>query len=112
VQSGNHTLAEVLIAGLEQAEAEGLERTTIRGYRRVAECQIAPALGKRPIAKLTVEEIDRFYRALAKAGYSYSTVHQTHIVLRRVLESAVRWRWISRNPARDAKPPRVARPEP
>ena len=83
----------------------------MRGYRRVAENQIAPALGKRRISKLTAEEIDRFYRALAEAGYSQSTIHQTHIVLRRVLESARRWRWISYNPARDAKPPRVPRGE-
>ena len=84
----------------------------MRGYRRVAENQIAPALGKRRISKLTAEEIDRFYRALAEAGYSQSTIHQTHIVLRRVLESARRWRWISYNPARDAKPPRVPRLDP
>ena len=108
----NHTVAELLVAGLEQAESEGLERTTLRGYQRVAESQIVPALGKRPITKLTAEEIDRFYRALAKAGYSYSTIHQTHVVLRRVLESARRWRWISYNPARDARPPRVPKPEP
>lgn len=105
-------MAQVLTAGLEQAAAEGLERTTLRGYRRVAECQIAPALGSRRLTKLTAEEIDRFYRALAKAGYSHSTIHQTHIVLRRVLDTAVRWRWISYNPARDAKPPRVPRVEP
>ena len=37
--------------GLEQAAAEGLERTTLRGYRRVAENQIRPALGCRRLSK-------------------------------------------------------------
>ena len=112
LQVGSHTLAQLIEAGLEQAASEGLERTTMRGYRRVAENQILPALGSRRITKLTAEELDRFYRALAKKGYSYSTIHQTHIVLRRVLETAVRWRWISYNPAKDARPPRVAKTEP
>ena len=112
LQAGSYTVAKVVEAGLEQAASEGLERTTIRGYRRVAENQILPALGSRRITKLTVEEIDAFYRALAKKGYSYSTIHQTHIVLRRVLDTAVRWKWINYNPARDAKPPRVAKAEP
>jgi integrase len=110
--AGSHTVAQLIEAGLEHAATEGLERTTLRGYRRVAECQILPALGSRRLTKLTAEDLDAFYRALAKKGYSYSTIHQAHIVLRRVLDTAVRWRWTSYNPARDARPPRVARLEP
>ena len=33
-------------------------------------------------------------------------------MLRRVLDIAVRWKWITYSPARDAKPPRVAKAEP
>ena len=112
LRATNCTIADLLTAGLEQAESEGLERTTMRGYRRVAQNQILPALGKKQITKLSVEELDRFYRALAKKGYSHSTIHQTHIVMRRVLESARRWGWISVNPAKDARPPRVETPDP
>jgi len=32
--------------------------------------------------------------------------------LRRVFETTVRWKWLSYNPVRDARPPRVAKPEP
>jgi hypothetical protein len=73
LQSGSHTVAQLIERGLEQAAAEGLERTTLRGYRRVAEGQILPALGTRRLSKVTVEDLDAFYRALAKKGYSYST---------------------------------------
>jgi integrase len=110
--AGSHTVAQLIEAGLEHAATEGLERTTLRGYRRVAECQILPALGSRRLTKLSAEDLDAFYRALAKKGYSYSTIHQAHIVLRRVLDTAVRWKWISYNAARDARPPRVAQMEP
>ncbi|MDQ3573851.1 MAG: N-terminal phage integrase SAM-like domain-containing protein [Actinomycetota bacterium] len=89
---GSHTVSQLVDAGLEQAASEGLERTTLRGYRRVAENQIRPALGSRRLSKLTAEEIDAFYRALAKKGYSASTLHQVHVVLRRVLDTGVRWR--------------------
>lgn len=112
LQSSAHTLTELLERGLEQAASEGLERSTLRGYRRVAENQIAPALGTRRITKITAEDLDTFYRALAKKGYSASTIKQTHAVLRRVFDTAVRWRWIGHNPARDARPPRVATPDP
>ncbi len=112
MQSSAHTLSELLERGLEQAASEGLERSTLRGYRRVAENQIAPALGARRITKITAEDLDTFYRALAKKGYSASTIKQTHAVLRRVFDTAVRWKWIGYNPARDARPPRVATPDP
>jgi integrase len=112
LQSGAHALSELLERGLEQAASEGLERSTLRGYRRVAENQIAPALGARRITKITAEDLDAFYRALAKKGYSASTIKQSHAVLRRVFDTAVRWRWIGHNPARDARPPRVAKPDP
>jgi hypothetical protein len=41
------------------APAEGLERATLGGYRRVAENQIAPALGVRRIAKVTTNHQHR-----------------------------------------------------
>ncbi len=51
IQSSAHNLSELLERGLEQAASEGLERSTLRGYRRVAENQIAPALGSRRITR-------------------------------------------------------------
>jgi integrase len=36
-----------------------------------------------------------------------STVHQIHSILRRALDQAVKWGWITRNPASLASPPRV-----
>ncbi len=57
--------------GLGAAEAgpgaggeRGLERSTLRGYRRVAENQIGPTLGARRISKITAEDLDTFYARL------------------------------------------------
>ena len=109
---GSRTMTDLIRAGLEQAEAEGLEATTLRGYRRCATRYILPAFGKRRFGKITTEELDRFYRALAKEGYAHSTVKQTHVVLCRVFDTAMRWRWVGHNPARSARPPRIAKIDP
>ncbi len=56
--------------------------------------------------KLTVRQIDTFYRALSRdEGLSGSTVHQIHNVLTGALDQAVRWGWRSDNPARLATLP-------
>lgn len=91
VGAGSRTVAQLLAEGLDQAQSEGLERSTMQGYRRVARCQIEPALGKRKVHAVTAEELDRFYRALAAKGYAAGTIKQCHAVLRRVFKTAERW---------------------
>ena len=53
-------------AGLRQAELEGLEPTTMRGYRTSADCHVLPALGSKRLSHLTAEHLDRFYGALVE----------------------------------------------
>ena len=43
---------------------------------------------------------------------SASTVRQAHFIISAVLASAVRWEWISTNPAEVARKPRLPHPEP
>ena len=107
VGTGSRTVAQLLTEGIDQAASEGLERSTIQGYRRVARCQIEPALGKRKVHAVTAEELDRFYRALAAQGYAAGTIKQCHAVLRRVFRTAERWGWVSRSPVPQARPPMV-----
>jgi integrase len=56
------------------------------------------------VRKLTVRDIDAFYRALVREEkLAPSTVRQIHNVLRGSLDQAVRWGWRSDNPARLAR---------
>lgn len=66
------------------------------------------------LAKLTTADIDDFYAHLLRAAgrddrpLAPGTVARVHGVLHGALAQAVRWDWISLNPASNATPPRVA----
>jgi len=47
---------------------ESLSPWTRYAYERLAERQITPAIGKRPITKLDVQQLDRFYAELRRRG--------------------------------------------
>ncbi len=106
-----HTVERLLNDWLEHAGPSLSPRTVIvtRGY---IDRTICPAIGSTPVAKLTAQDIDRFYRRLLTVGgprrkYSPATIRRVHGILRRALAQGVRWGWIARNPAVDASPPRV-----
>lgn len=70
--------------------------TTYQGY--IAN-YITPELGKLRLDKLTLDRLEQFYAKLQAAGYSGSTRHQIHSILRVALKHAV-WRGhIARNVA-------------
>ena len=71
------------------------------------ETRINPAVGKLPISELTSGRLDAFYRELQATGLSASSVRQVHAVLRRGLTQAVKWGWLTVNPAAHATPPRL-----
>ena len=72
-----------------------------------------PDIGRVSLAKLRTDQLDRFYTNLRGEGgkdggpLSPATVRQTHAVIRRALNQAMRWGWIAANPASLARPPRV-----
>jgi integrase len=98
-------------------------------YRHYIERKIKPALGPLPVRRLDPETLDTFYgELLARGGtarvcvgtdprtgkkryatrpcpLSPSTVRGIHAVLSGALEQAVKWGWISHNPARLATKP-------
>ena len=88
-----------------------LSPTTVRGYRNKLKVRIFPALGDRPVNKITTDELDQFYRALVnQVGLSPATVRQTNAIIRRALRQALIWGWIYTNPATNVTPPRVMKP--
>ncbi|MEI6401572.1 MAG: hypothetical protein WCP59_05235 [Actinomycetota bacterium] len=86
--------------------------TTAREYRRLAKTIISPALGSMPIGKIKDHQLDALYAGLEKErGLSPSSVRQVHAVIRSSLNQAVKWGWLSANPAVKATPPAVRRSE-
>jgi len=84
---------------------------TLYGYRNVLRGQVMPALGSSRLSKLQPVQIERLYSGLVQRGLSPRTVLQTHRILKKALEQAVRWNLIPRNPADLVDPPTFEQPE-
>ena len=67
VSVGQRTVADAIAAGLRQAELEGLEPTTLRGYRTSADCHVLPALA----LEWLLDRRDRYAKACALCGIEF-----------------------------------------
>ena len=110
-QGADATFRALTDRWLEQAGAD-LSPTTLRRYRDLLRLHIHPGLGPVPIHKIRTADLDRLYLGLVTdKGLSPASVRQVHAIIRRALRQAVRWGWIATNPAADASPPRVRKPD-
>ena len=117
VSGGGHAAKDTTLSGLIRRwlglVRDDLSPSTVRGYERIIRCYIDPDIGRVSLAKLRTDQLDRFYSKLRDEGgqdggpLSPATVRQTHAVIRRALNQAMRWGWIATNPASLARPPRV-----
>jgi integrase len=89
-------------------------RVAVRGYESyesVARIHIKPALGTKPVVKLTVADVDGLLSAKLNADFSGSTVTRIRGVLSMALDQGVRWDLIPRNVASLSAAPRMNREE-
>jgi integrase len=133
------TVDQMLDRYLQVLDVEPTTRNTYEGYIRN---HIRPALGSLSLAKLDAETIDSFYAQLracrVRCGgrrridhrtasehacddrcqqhqckpLAPATVRQIHAILQGAGTRAVRWKWISVNPADAAGPPAAPAPNP
>jgi integrase len=101
------TVSVLLDRHLEHLERKGLSPKTLHTYRKYIDTTINPALGRRPVQKLTAWDLDALYATMAKAGRSSSTIRQHHAILSGALRQAVKWGWCPINVASMASPPTV-----
>lgn len=85
--------------------------TTLDSYTSNIRKHIRPALGNVPLSKLGAAELDAFYGVLRGKNLAPATVRKNHNIIRRALVQAVRWGWITANPAALAEPPKVTQHE-
>jgi integrase len=98
------TVAEWLKGWLEGRQ--GLAETTRDGYERDAR-RVVAGLGPIRLRDLTTTSIGAFYGSLTARGLAPATVKNTHAVLHKALEDAVRQGVLARNPAHHAELPRA-----
>ena len=111
--SGRLTVAEWLASWLRAKESgsKKIRPRTIEHYRLVVDKHIVPAIGKKPLAKLTPTDVERMLGAQLRGGLSPRSVHHVRAVLRNALARAERDGKVSRNVARLAESPSVPEPD-
>ena len=118
------TVREALDQWLDVAD---LEVTTRERYEDLIRIYISPRLGTMQAGQLDAELLERFYARLQRCrdlcggrppkGHqcrplSTSTTRKIHYILRGALDRAVRWRYLSVNPAEFVQAPTPARTRP
>ena len=113
-QSG--TVGDLLEQWFAHNEADW-SPTVVKGYQHIIDRRLLPRFGTTPLRRLTTSDLDLFYAHLRKRGgatggpLSPASVKRVHAVLRRALGQAVKWGYLSINPAVNATPPRERRHE-
>jgi integrase len=105
------TVAQFLADWFEQVKRPKVEASTYERQETVLRLHLIPALGKRPLPKLTPQEIQGFYAQKLADGYAPGTVRQMHAVLSNALNTATRWGILPRNPAALVDLPKLAKRE-
>jgi integrase len=89
-----------------------LSPLTLRRYRGLLDRSILPAIGDLPVKSIEAIDLDQLYNGLQKrVGLAPATVRQVHAIIRRAFRQAVLWGWANTNPAANATPPRMVKPD-
>lgn len=113
------TVAEYLTGRWLPVQRTRLRPSTFDSYRRNIELHVIPALGRRPLDKLTADDLDVFYAELltngdrrvrrrdeeTPKGLAPKTVRNIHVMLNKALGDAARKGLVARNPVALADPP-------
>jgi integrase len=106
-QGSKQTLAEWLTYWVEHVVKVTRRNTTYSLYASHIRRHLIPALGSRPLDKLTAQEIQSWVGKEVNNGMAPGTIRVMLIVLRAALSVAVRQQVLSRNVASFVTPPRV-----
>jgi integrase len=97
-RSAGRTVADVLDAWVTRSSptwAPASHRDQTGRVARIKEDRIA----KIPLARLGIDDVEKWHGRLRADDLSDVSIRNLHGVLRAALTQAVRWGWISRNPA-------------
>jgi integrase len=96
------------------ASTRDLSPNTRIGYRGILDRYLLPTFGHRRTDRITPAELDRWYAQLldgkarvAVQPLSAVTIRKIHNLISAILATAVRWGWLTANPAERTRPPRA-----
>lgn len=100
-------LGEFLNRWLEEYAVPNLSPTTVQGYKYIIFTSINPNLGNVNLKNLRPEHLQKYYANKLLKGLSTTTIRHHAMILHRVLEHAVKWGLLVRNPADAVSPPKM-----
>ncbi|MGO8870760.1 MAG: tyrosine-type recombinase/integrase [Acidimicrobiales bacterium] len=109
--SEGRTVGQLLDEWITFREVNGAATKTIAENRRKVEHDIRPAVGSVVLVDLTAKHLDDAYAAWLTRKprpLSATTVHHLHAIVSAALSQAVKWSYITANPAKQASPPAIA----
>lgn len=86
-------------------KARTLKPQTMRGYSSQVRNYITPHLGKHKLTKLRAAHIEAMYEAMRAAGLAEATVRQTHAILKKSLDDAIKRDRLAVSPMLKVEPP-------
>jgi integrase len=105
------TVGEFLNKWLEEVARPSVRAITHRTYSELVKHHLAPALGKKQLAKLSPQDVQSFLNEKLKSNLSPKTVKHLNDTLRAALNIALKWGLVHRNVATLVNPPRIQRQE-
>lgn len=99
------TVAEYLRDWLKNTAKPLIRASTHANYTNSLERHVIPVIGGVRLVKLTPAHVQGLYAALQERGLKPKTIRTSHMILRKALGLAVKWRFIMRDPSQDVKPP-------
>lgn len=105
------TVGEFMERWIIEYAKPNLSPRTTEGYESIYRAHVAAELGKVPLKSLKPEHLQKYYTGRLDAGLSTTTVRHHAMLLHRVLEHALRWQLLARNPADAVTPPAVRHTE-
>jgi integrase len=96
-----------LTSWLENSVRGSVRKSTYDRNESLCRVHLIPALGRKKLKTLSAADVAGFYRSRLDSGCSAASVHKMHETLHKALKQAVRWGYMTKNPADDVDAPRV-----
>jgi integrase len=107
LDAGKMTVSAFLARWLEDSVKQRNKPRTYASYRLIVNQHIIPAVGALQLASLRPDHVQKLINQLSKNGLAPRSVRNVRAVLRRALNQAIRWRYITYNAAALVDMPRI-----
>jgi integrase len=104
---GPKTVGAFLTSWLENSVRGSVRKSTYDRNESLCRVHLIPSLGRKKLKTLSAADVAGFYRSRLDSGCSAASVHKMHETLHKALKQAVRWGYMTKNPADDVDAPRV-----